>query len=229
MNGLQGLPRLWRGALLAIVALTWMAAGNDAHAAKDKAMCAGLTGVLHGLCTAGAALECGADTRNQNQCDKLADKFEGVAGTPPPWEDPVDPPPPGDSATLILDSDGFDLDAGAICENYAQGNVCGPPGVDDTDFWATVDQVDPSLVVLVLNDVCADAAVTVGVKVVPLPFADVGIDDTGDLADGLSEVSLGANDTMVIRTCTGDIFKVGNRTFDVGTVTLAFARFELEP
>ena len=227
MYGRNALPTMLRGILAALVGLAWMAAADDARAAKDKSMCDGLSGSLKGWCTAAASLGCGVDGKHAKTCDALADKFEGVAGAPPPWEDPVDPPPTVDFVDLILDSEGFDLDADIKCPDYVLGNVCPGPVTDDTDFWATVHDVDDTLVVLVLTTACTDIGAAIGVKVIPLPFSDVDVLDVTGLESGVTEVALGANDTMIIRTCGDNYFKVGNRSFGTGTVRLEYEQFAL--
>ena len=225
MNGSRGWPTTVRGALLAIVAWTWIAAAGEANAAKDKAMCAGLTGALHGLCTAGAALECGAGTSNQQQCDKLADKFEGIAGSPPPWEEP--PPPPGEGVEMVFDLDALHLETGEQCHGAIEG-----PCIDDdalrpiapNDFWVSVD--DDGGVLLIPAVSCGEADPTHEPAVARLantPFASVTSPEGLPFVEEQVEVTFGELDTLVFRTCMPRYFKIGILQRDENTVTLDIA------
>ena len=204
-----------RSLLVLSFALAWIAVSGNVHAAKkDKSMCDGVAKAAKGVCTAAAALGCGESTKHQKQCDVLGDKFESLTGQLPPWEEPVDPPPPpGVSATLFYDADAFDLDEEALCE----GALGAPCFQEPNDFWMSWDG-NPAAAVLVPVLGCADPTRTVGVAVlVGTPYASVDGTWFGliDFQENVLEASFGAGDTVAVRTCDLNYFKIG--VLDIGT------------
>ena len=156
----------------------------------------------------------------------LGDKFEALTGQLPPWEEPVDPPPPpptGLSATLLYDFDGFDLDLdnGTLCPN-ALGTACNQGNTEfidePNDFWLSWD-MNPDAAILVPVLGCEDPQRTVGVAVLAgTSFASVDASWLGtsiDLQENVLEVSFGAADTVVMRTCGLNYFKIG--VVEIGT------------
>jgi len=213
-------------------ALAWIAASGDVHAkAKDKSMCDGLKGAAKGVCTAAAALGCGDPTKHQKQCDVLGDKFETLTGQLPPWEEPVDPPPPpGPSVTLFYDTDAVDLETGQLCED-ALGAACNGGDVFNirppNDFWMSLDFAQPGQAVLVPVLVCDLPTDTVAVAVVAgTPFAsvDASIIASGNFQENVPEVSFGAGDTLVLRTCDLGYFKIGNLVVGPDRATVSYER-----
>ena len=217
-----------RSLLVLAFALAWIAASGSVHAkAKDKSMCDGLKGAAKGVCTAAAALGCGEPTKHQKQCDALGDKFETLTGDLPPWEEPVDPPPPpptGKTVTLMYDSDAFDLDTEFLCED-ALGAACNQDAVDSfrepNDFTLSLDVLFPDEAILVLVQ-CDDVTATVEVTVLrDTPFADVNVSTPLD-PQVLSEVAFTSADTIVVRTCNGGFFKIGNVDVGFDRATVAY-------
>jgi len=215
-----------RSLLVMAFALAWIAASGDVHAAKkDKSMCDGVANAAKGVCTAAAALGCGTSNKHQKQCDVLGDKFEVLTGQLPPWEAPPPPPPPptGLSATLLYDFDGFDLDLdnGTLCPD-ALGKECNQGNTEfidePNDFWLSWD-LDPNAVVFVPVLGCDDPGRTVGVApLIGTPFASVDASWLGSLItfqEDVLEVSIGAGDTVVVRTCGLNYFKIG--IVEIGT------------
>jgi hypothetical protein len=218
--------------LVLTFALAWIAAAGDVHAAKkDTSMCDGLKGAAKGFCTAAAALGCGAPTKHQKQCDALGDKFETLTGQLPPWEKPVDPPPPPPPVlTLMYDTDAFDLEAGTLCED-ALGAPCnmGETGFfqSPNDFTMSLDVQYPNEAIFVPVLACVPPVNNVGVAFLAgTPFAAVDSSILGmvEFLENVLEVPFDAGDTIVLRTCEGNFFKIGNVVIGPDGATFAYER-----
>lgn len=214
--------------LVAAFALAWFAASGSAHAAKDVSMCAGLKGAAKGLCTAAAALGCSATAKHSAQCDALGDKFEALTGNVPPWEPPPPPPPPGPTATLLFGIDAFDLDTDTLCMN-ALGSACNQSDPVDirppNDFWLDVDLANADGAIFVPVLTCNSPEITVSVGVTSVPFADVTLSTPTDPV--LTEEAIGPGDTIVLRTCDGNYFKIGNVSIVTGGATVSYEKLYL--
>jgi hypothetical protein len=189
-------------------ALAWIAASGEVHAAKkDKSMCDGLTGAAKGFCTAAAALGCGAPTKHQKQCDALGDKFEALTHTVPPWEKPVDPPPP--DGAMKYDTDGFDLETATLCALGAECNLSDTDAFHQpSDFSMSLDE-NQTIFFPVLECIFANVGVS---RVTGVAYADVNFStlDLFPLEEGIAAVDFAPGDTIVLRTCEGNHFKIGN-------------------
>lgn len=229
---------VWRSLLVTMLALAWIAASGNAHAAKkDTSMCSALTGAAKGLCTAAASLGCGEETKHQKQCDALGDKFEALTGDTPPWEvvEPPPPPPPtGQTVTLAFDFDAFDLETGTPCRD-ALGAACN--GFDTefilqpNDFFMAFDaeQADHAVLVPVLT--CGSTEFVVGIALVPgeTPYelVDEALAQTLEYTDNPLEIAMGPGNTIVLRTCDLGYFKIGNVTVDGNSVTISYDELDL--
>jgi len=215
--------RMLHALLVAAFAFAWIAASGNAHAAKDVSMCAGLKGAAKGLCTAAAALGCSATAKHSAQCDALGDKFEALTGNTPPWEPPPPPPPGGLTVTLLFGLDAFDLDSDTLCMN-ALGNTCNQSNpvdvVPPNDFWLDVDFAHPDGAIFIPVLDCQAPGITVSVGITTVPFADV-TQATPTTPVG-SEVAIGPGDTIVIRTCDLNIFKIGNVSIVTDGATVSY-------
>lgn len=223
------LAAMLRSLLLAVIALTWMGATGEVRAAKPDPVCDGLTGLARGLCAAATALGCGVSTKHQKQCDVLAARYETLTGLPPPWEEPVYP---SNSATLRFDYDVFDLETGTLCD-YAllSGAACN--GFDTStilppnDFWVEHVTGEPNPAVLIQNQDCGgSSAYTPGIIFLDgVPFGSV---DASILSDpttpsfetGIVTTPFGPDDTIVLLTCEGNYFKIGNARCNDGVSSL---------
>lgn len=235
--------KMLRSMLLAAVVLTWMGAASESQAAKPDPLCDGLTGVARGLCSAASALGCGESAKHQKQCDALADKYEQRTGLPPPWEEPVYP---SQTATLAFDADVFDLETGELCEDALLGEAaCNDNDVTSArppnDFWIAYDFGAPNPAMLVHNQDCGSLATPEIAFLDGVPFSSV---DSSVLSTLAFQVDLIAfpfdpDDTIVLRTCDGYFFKIGNARCNddfssqcmstetgVGTVTVDYERLE---
>jgi hypothetical protein len=213
-----------RSLLLLAFALAWMAASGNVHAAKDKAMCDGVKGAAKGVCTAAAALSCGTSAKHQKQCDVLGDKFEALTGQVPPWEPPPPPPPPVGGPLLMYDIDTFTLGGGTVCEGtVAIPCIFAPP----SDFWVAQDllQTDSAILMPVGGCVASNYAVAV---VANTPYASVTLAMFEDLVlqDNVAAVPFGLSDTLVMRTCEGMYYKIGNWDIDADGVTFSAGPLE---
>jgi hypothetical protein len=213
-----------RSLLLAAVVLTWMGASGEARAAKPDPLCEGLSGVARGLCSAASALGCGESTKHQRQCDMLADKYEQQTGLPPPWEEPVYP---SQSATLAFDFDAFDLETGTLCEDALVSAVeCNAFDATSTirppnDFWIAYMSGETNPAMLVHNLDCGEGSSSTPaiafLEGTPFGSVDSSILSTIELGTDPVVAPLDPDDTVVLRTCDGFFFKIGNMVCNDGT------------
>lgn len=236
--------KMLRALLLAAIVLTWMGAAGEARAAKPDAMCDGLSGVARGLCKAASALGCEQPGKHQKQCDILAEKYEAQTGLPPPWEEPVYP---SQTVTLAFDYDVIDLETGTLCDdalavpagcNDPEGIAIRPPN----DFWIAYMFGEANPAVLFHNQDCGSSTATPGIAFLegtPFHSVDSSVLPSLTFDVGLVASPFDPDDTIVLRTCDGNYFKIGNpRCNDgqsdqctssetgVGTVMVDFERLE---
>ncbi len=119
-------------------------------APPDTSVCDGQKGAAWGLCRAGVAIGCDVDS-SQNGCTSVAEQFEKVAGSPPPWEiircggiagiTCPDGLTCVDDPTDACDPDCGGADCGGVCVVVEAGNFCGgvagiecPTGLTCVDF-----------------------------------------------------------------------------------------------
>jgi hypothetical protein len=207
--------KLSRALVMAAIVLAWMAASGEVRAAKPDPMCDGLTGLQRGLCSAATALGCGQSTKHQKQCDVLAARYEKLTGLPPPWEEPVYP---SQSVILSFDTDAVDVETGTVCTVFVDGVACNdsdtttmrPPYV----FGFVRVEGEPNPAVLFHNQDCGiGSSNTPGIAFLdgtPFGSVDSSVLATLTLENDLIALPLDPDDTVVLRTCDGNYFKVGN-------------------
>ena len=213
--------------VLAIVMLAGMSAAPDAQAKKPPTACDGIAGAPRGLCVAAERLGCAVPGgRHQKQCDVLMRNFLRVTGLTPPWMDPGGDP--GTYVTLTVDAEVFDIDASdAVCAMDDTGpGGCneGEPGfVNAPNDIAFVS--DPVLqTVVATTTACGAAPFNAGAFVLPESFEAVVWDASyPDLLDFASEsFVLGSGDTLVLQTCIGNVYKIGNLFMSGSSMTVQY-------
>ena len=231
----SGGTTLARFLALATAATLGLAAAGDVQARKPPTLCDGIPGAPRGMCVAAERLGCAVPAgKHQKQCAKIAEKYEASTGLPPPW---VEEPPvfPGSFVALTVDQDVYDLDfAGEVCMNglnETSEGACnaGTPGVVNwpNDIAFVVNAGLPAVLVQTATCPDIDESSDVLARVVAEPpFEEVAWDGTLELFPNPDGLQFGAGETLVLQSCSGAIYKLGNLEVDGDQIIVQFERID---
>jgi hypothetical protein len=168
--------------------------------------CTGLSGAAKGLCNAAVAAGCTTGTGSATACQAIADAYVATVGSTPPWLTS------STNVFLRFEIDYLDLETGGTCfgENPATSLCTVPPNDLHLGFNAT--QTNPT--VLVQVQICeveplrlSEIAHLDGRSFDTVTSADIA---TSTFTTDIVDVPFDSDDTVILLTCDGSYFKIGN-------------------